>query len=90
MDELLKIPNVGKVTQRDLHAMGYHTIDSLKGIPPEILYEQECCLRGVRLDKCQLYVYRAIAYWVNTDNPDPMLAKWWNFSDDNLTKNKTN
>ena len=31
MSELRKIPNVGKTTEKDLIAMGYTTIESLKG-----------------------------------------------------------
>ena len=31
MSELRKIPNVGKATEKDLIAMGYTTIESLKG-----------------------------------------------------------
>ena len=31
MSELRKIPNVGKATEKDLIAMGYTTVESLKG-----------------------------------------------------------
>ena len=56
MGELRKIPNVGKRTEDDLLALGYTTIDSLKGIKAEELYKQECELRGGLLYKCQLYL----------------------------------
>ena len=46
MSELRKIPNVGKTTEKDLIAMGYTTIESLKGKTAEQLYEEECSLRG--------------------------------------------
>ena len=42
--ELRRIPNVGVQTQRDLIAMGYTTIDSLKGKRAEELYAEECRL----------------------------------------------
>lgn len=42
MSELRKIPNVGKTTEKDLIAMGYTTIESLKGKTAEQLYEEEC------------------------------------------------
>lgn len=48
MSELRKIPNVGKTTEKDLIAMGYTTIESLKGKTAEQLYEEECVLRGGR------------------------------------------
>ena len=44
MSELRKIPNVGKRTEEDLIAMGYATIASLRGIPAQRLYEEECAL----------------------------------------------
>ena len=37
MSELRKIPNVGKTTEKDLIAMGYTTIESLKGKTAEQL-----------------------------------------------------
>ena len=39
MSELRKIPNVGKATEKDLIAMGYTTIESLKGKTAEQLYK---------------------------------------------------
>ena len=74
MSELRKIPNVGKATEADLIAMGYTTIESLRGADPQRLYEQECALRGQTIDRCQLYLYRAVVYWVNTPSPDPERA----------------
>ncbi|MGI6010103.1 MAG: GNAT family N-acetyltransferase [Ruminococcus sp.] len=82
MSELRKIPNVGKQTEKDLLEMGYTTIKSLRGKRAEDLYEEECRLRGVILDRCQLYLYRAVEYYVNTENPDPQKCKWWFWKDD--------
>lgn len=59
MTELRKIPNVGPRTEADLLAMGYTTIESLKGKTAEELYAEECRLRGCQIDRCQLYLYRA-------------------------------
>lgn len=77
MTELRKIPNVGPRTEADLLAMGYTTIESLKGKTAEELYAEECRLRGCQIDRCQLYLYRAVVYFVNTENPDPAKCKWW-------------
>ena len=68
MSELRKIPNVGKATERDLIAMGYTTKESLKGKTADELYSEECALRGCMLDRCQLYLYRAVEYFVGSDN----------------------
>ena len=38
MSELRKIPNVGETTEQDLIAMGYTTIESLKGKSADELY----------------------------------------------------
>ena len=82
MGELRKIPNIGKATERDLTEMGYTTIESLKGKSAQQLYEEECALRGYVLDRCQLYLYRAVEYWLNTAGADPRRCRWWYFMDE--------
>ena len=82
MSELKKIPNIGKATERDLIAMGYTTLESLKGKTGEQLYEEECALRGITLDRCQLYLLRAVEYFVNTPQPDTQKLKWWYWMDE--------
>lgn len=82
MSELRHIPNVGEQTEKDLTAMGYTTLESLKGKKAEDLYREECALRGVEIDRCQLYLYRAVEYFVNTEKPDPEKCKWWLWKDD--------
>ena len=82
MTELRKIPNVGKQTEQALVAMGYTTMASLSGKKAEELYEEECRLRGCVIDRCQLYLYRAVEYFVNTENPEPEKCKWWYWKDD--------
>ncbi len=85
MSELRKIPNVGPATERDLLAMGYASAEDLKGKSAEELYAEECALRGFQLDRCQLYLYRAVSYFVNTDRPDPEKCKWWYWKDEFAT-----
>ena len=82
MSELRKLPNVGKATEKDLLAMGYTTINSLKGKRAEDLYAEECALRGFTLDRCQLYLWRAVEYYVNSDNPVPEQCRWWYCKDE--------
>ena len=82
MSELRQIPNVGAQTEQDLLDMGYPTIASLKGKRAEDLYAEKCRLRGCTLDRCQLYLYRAVEYFVNTPQPDPAKCKWWLWKDE--------
>lgn len=82
MSELRKIPNIGRATERDLIAMGYTTIASLRGKRAEQLYAEECALRGCTIDRCQLYVYRAVEYYVNTKDPAPDKCSWWLWKDE--------
>ena len=62
MTELRKIPGVGKETEKDLIALGYPTMESLKNADPEEIYLRECAMKGVQIDRCQLYVYRCAVY----------------------------
>lgn len=82
MSELRKIPNVGKQTEQDLIAMGYITIESLRGKSAQQLYDEECALKGQLVDRCQLYLYRAVEYFVNSENPDISKCHWWLWKDD--------
>lgn len=82
MTELRQIPNVGARTEQALIAMGYTTIASLRGKRAEELYAEECRLHGCQIDRCQLYLYRAVAYFVNAENPDPDKCKWWLWKDE--------
>ena len=77
-----KLPNVGVQTEQDLLAMGYTSIESLKGVKADDLYQKECDLRGCSIDRCQLYLYRALEYYINSENPDIEKCKWWYWKDD--------
>lgn len=84
MGELRQIPGVGEQTEQDLIAIGYATIDSLRGADPEELYKQECIRQGTKVDRCVLYVYRCAVYYANTapEEREPALLKWWNWKDE--------
>lgn len=79
---LRSIPNVGQQTEQALLAMGYTSVESLKGVKADDLYNKECRLRGCTIDRCQLYLYRALEYFVNTENPDIGKCGWWYWKDD--------
>jgi hypothetical protein len=75
------IPGVGPSIARDLRAIGIRRPAQLKGRNPERLYEQVNGVRGVRQDRCLLYVFRCAVYFASTARPRPRLLKWWNWSD---------
>lgn len=79
---LREIPNVGQQTEQDLLALGYTSIESLKGKRADDLYQAECRLRGCKIDRCQLYLFRALEYYVNSENLDKEKCKWWYWKDD--------
>lgn len=81
MSELRRIPGVGAQTEKDLLMLGYTTIDSLRGADPEEMYRRECAMRGVQVDRCQLYVYRCAVYFAENKHPDPEKCKWWYWKD---------
>lgn len=75
MTDLRKIPNVGEATEKTLLQLGYDSAESLKGISGEELYRKECELKNAKIDRCQLYLYRAVAYFVNTPDANPAKCK---------------
>lgn len=81
MSKLISIPGVGKQTDKDLIRLGYRTVESLKGQNPEEIYKKDCELKGKKIDKCQLYIYRCAVYFASTKDPDPDKLKWWNWKD---------
>ena len=83
MGELQKIPGIGKTGELDLMKLGYTTIESLRGADPEEMYEREYIEKGVKVDRCVLYVYRCAVYYANTPEAErnPEKLKWWNWKD---------
>ena len=56
MQELQAIPGVGKSIARDLLDLGIRHVRDLKGRDPERLYHKLSVLRGMRIDRCVLYI----------------------------------
>jgi nucleotidyltransferase/DNA polymerase involved in DNA repair len=75
------IPSVGKSIAEDLWEMGFRSLNDLKGKDPEKLYEQLNTLRGTTIDRCMLYTFRCVVYFVNHTKHDPEKLKWWNWKD---------
>ncbi len=81
MSDLRNIPGVGKATEQDLISLGYTCVKSLVGADPEELYARECIMKGMQVDKCQLYVYRCAVYYAEHETHDPKKLKWWYWKD---------
>lgn len=79
--ELQKIPGVGPSIARDLWELGYRAPEGLRGADPEAIYEKINALRGVRQDRCLLYVFRCAVYFASTPDPRPELLRWWAWKD---------
>jgi hypothetical protein len=80
-NDLRRIPGVGKIIARDLQELGVDSVSDLKDADPEQLYEKLCLRKGVRVDRCMLYVFRCAVYFASRKNHDPELLKWWNWKD---------
>lgn len=85
-DPLQAIPGVGPSIARDLRRLGIESVEQLCGRDPQKLYEQSNKLRGVRQDRCLLYVFRCAVYFASEPRPKSRLLKWWNWSDKNLAE----
>ncbi|HNX59687.1 MAG TPA: helix-hairpin-helix domain-containing protein [Spirochaetota bacterium] len=79
--DLRIIPGVGAKTEEDLIQLGYPNVESLKGQNPESMYERHCAMKGYRVDRCQLYVFRCAVYFAENETHDPEKLKWWNWKD---------
>jgi len=57
LQELEQIPGVGKTIARDMLNIGIHSIDALKGLQAEQLYDRLCEFKASPVDRCMLYVF---------------------------------
>jgi len=80
-DPLQAIPGVGPSIAEDLRALGIDDPTDLRGRDPEDLYDRINRIRGVKQDRCLLYVFRCAVYFAGTSRHRPELLKWWNWSD---------
>ena len=81
LKEFQQIPGVGKSIAKDFFDLGYRSIKDLKGKNPEKIYDQFCKMKGCKVDRCMLYVFRLAVYFAEEADPDPKLLKWWNWKD---------
>lgn len=81
LKQFRQIPGVGKVVALDLFDLGFRSIQELKDQDPEKMYLQHCCQKGMKVDRCMLYVCRCAVYYASNETHDPALLKWWNWKD---------
>ncbi len=79
--DLLKIPNVGKATKQSLINIGIKCVEDLKGKDPNELYKMDCKVKGFKVDKCQLYLFKMAVYYAAEENPEKEKLKWWYWKD---------
>mgnify|MGYP001024425311 FL=1 len=80
-NRLEAVPGIGKSLAKDLRDLEINTVSDLRGLDPEVMYNDLCRKRGAHQDRCVLYAFRSAVYFAGTDNPDPELVKWWNWKD---------
>ena len=76
-----EIPGVGPSIARDLEDLGFTAVKDLRGRDPESMFEALCDIRGTRIDRCVLYVFRCAVYYASHRKHDDRLLKWWNWKD---------
>ena len=81
MDELRKIPGVGKSIAEDLRSLGIRRVRDLRHRNPEDLYNDLCAGTGKPVDRCMLYVLRCAVYFASHKKHDPEKLKWWDWKD---------
>jgi len=81
---LQEIPGVGPSIAHDLWRLGIGSVGDLKGADPQRLYDRLCELKGAKVDRCCLYVFRGAVYYASRKKHDPEKLKWWNWSDDQI------
>ena len=75
----MQIPGVGIRTAADYQMLNITKISDLANCNPNELYERLCVVKGVRIDRCELYQLRCSVYFASTDEPEPELLRWWNW-----------
>lgn len=77
--KLETIPGVGSSIGQDLRDLGFQRVEDLVAQDPEAMFTALCELRGAKIDRCVLYVFRCATYFAGTRDHDPKLLKWWNW-----------
>lgn len=83
LSELRTIPGVGKVVCHDLYDIKIHSIDDLKRMRAEKLFEMHNKFKGKIQDRCMLYTFRCAIDYANKSELERKSYKknWWDFKD---------
>ena len=84
MDELQKIPGIGKSIAKDLRILGINQVNDLRNRNPEELYNELCKRMGKPVDRCMLYVFRCAVYFASHTKHDSEKLKWWHWKDEKV------
>lgn len=81
--DLCRIPGIGKSLATDLWNIGIESVESLKGMDPEHLFEKSNAFAGCVQDRCVLYTFRCAVYFAETPKAQQEKDKllWWNWKD---------
>lgn len=81
MTDLQRIPGVGEKLSQTLRALGYSSVEELRGEDPEQMYQRLNTLYGSPVDRCVLYVFRCAVYFASNTVHDAQKLKWWYWKD---------
>jgi len=81
IDELQKIPGVGKSIAEDLRSLEIRRVSDLRDKDPEALCSELGKKMGKPMDRCLLYVFRCAVYFASQKKHDPEKLKWWYWKD---------
>lgn len=80
MYDFKTIPYVGIKTEEDFIDLGFTAVKQLAKADPEDMYNRLCDLRGMHIDRCQLYVFRMAVYYAKGGRDSDKL-RWWVWKD---------
>lgn len=73
---LTDLPNIGRAMAEDLHLLGIHHPEQLKGRDPYGLYQELCMTIGQRQDPCVLDTFISITRFMDGGEAQP----WWAYT----------
>ncbi len=81
LKELQKLPNTGPRVAEDIYSLGYRSLADMKRADPDKMYAKLEKLAGAHVDRCMLYVCRALVYMAKHPDYNKKDVSWWYFKD---------
>ncbi len=83
ISDLKKIPGIGKVISHDLYDLKIKSVEDLKRLRADRLYELHNKFKGGVQDRCMLYTFRCAIDYANKSEVERKNFKlnWWDFKD---------